>query len=93
MGLGRPTLGLNQSRNDVGTVAVTVELKKQRNLGDHTENLEPDVTLAEARQINMAIRGAFKKITTPEQCIGVEINHKKRPMQFFSLGSCAVRWG
>jgi hypothetical protein len=80
MGLGWPMLGLDQPRNGVGAVGVIVESRKQRKLSDHTEDLEPDVTFAKARQIHMAMRAAVEKITTPEQRIGVKIHHKKRPM-------------
>jgi hypothetical protein len=80
MRLCRPILQLDEPRNDVRTVAVAVELKKQRHACDHPENLKPDVAFTKARQINMPMRGALKKVAIPEQRIGMQINYKQRPV-------------
>jgi hypothetical protein len=61
-------------------IAVAVELKKQRHACDHPENLKSNVSFSKAWQINMAMRGSFKKVAIPEQRIGMQINYKQRPV-------------
>jgi hypothetical protein len=74
-------LGEREQENVVGAVVVALDVELPRDLDRGGQDLEGNVALDEPRHVDMAPVGPPEEISSPEQRIGVKVDHAERGME------------
>src|SRR5579872_1025745 len=76
-----PALGDSQPGNVIGIGGVSIQIQSLGDLGDHGENLQGDIGLLQAWEIDVSASRAVQQITAPEQAVGMQIDDGERLVQ------------
>ena len=86
---GQPRRG--QEQDVVAAVVVALDVQVARRLGRRGQDLEGDVAVDEARDVDVAALAALEQVAAPQERVGVEVGHGQRLVEFAGSLRCRVR--